>query len=459
MKKYLLHIILVIFVAGCEEDESTTGDTTNTIVPFSQELDWVKTFGGSDEDEATSVIHLPDGGLAVLGNTRSTDGDFAGRTGNDKDFVLMRIDAEGNLIWSQFYGGSQNDEASDLILTNDGGFAMIGSTRSGDDNPTTFDGDVNINNGFYDYWMVKTDLNGTIQWQKTFGFDGSDRGQALIQTKDGGYFLTGYFDVTASGGQGNEDGKITSIKSAEHGIGEFWGIKLNIKGELEWRRYFGGTNNDQSYDVVENQSGNFILMGHTESEDFDISQTNGSYEYWVVAVDQAGNKLWENTYGGSAIDQGKAITMLPNGDMMLIGVTRSNDGDISNSNGENADAWLVQIDQEGTLLNEYTYGGTGFDSAQSIIASPTNLFIAGNTRSEDIDGIVNNGQNDAWILMLELEGNVIWQETIGGSGLDFFNAFTFTENNVLYVVGSTESTDGDIAVNKGGKDILLVKYK
>src|SRR5690606_25729252 len=229
-KAFTIMLSFSLLFISCGKDDGGNDDGPDEEI--TGEIDFVKTFGGSESDEAVSVVEAADGGFVILGTTRSSNGDITDRTGNDSDFWVLKITKSGEKLWSKTYGGSDDENAARITRTNDGGYLLSGYTSSND-------GDVSGNEGFQDYWIVKIDATGNKVWDKNFGFAGSDQAYKAFETSDGGYFITGFFDVSASGGEGND-----MQKGALHGVGEFWGIKLAADGTKQWRRYFGGTNND-----------------------------------------------------------------------------------------------------------------------------------------------------------------------------------------------------------------------
>jgi hypothetical protein len=457
MKKILTCALTLILMCGfyaCKKDESpippaggTDDESPPVVSNFEGVIDYVKTFGGSNEDEAVDVVQANDGGYVMVGTTSSTDGDITDKTTTDADYWVLKVNAEGVKQWSKTYGGTSPDRATGIKKTNDGGYILSGHSRSND-------GDVGGNEGFHDYWIVKINSAGDIQWETNFGFSGSDQALNIIQTSDGGYFATGFLDVTASGGMGNDG------RNPEHGVGEFWGIKMNANGDKIWRRYFGGSNNDRSYDVVQTDDGGFIMAGASESSDFDITDDKGSYDFWVIKVSAGGEKVWTKSYGGSEIDIGYSITKASDGNFIIVGDTRSIDKDVSNPIG-NADLWVVKFNKNnGAIIWEKTYGGDQFESARSIERLPNGTYlISGSTRSANGDVSMNIGQNDAWVIVINENGELQFQKTVGGTSLDFADAAIQTSDNKLIVVGNTESNDVDIAINRGIKDLLLIKVK
>ena len=413
------------------------------------EVNLIKTYGGSGIDEAISVVEANDGNYMILGNTRSADGDITDKTGNDNDFWLLKVSKTGEIIWSKTYGGSEDESAGRITKTNDGGFLLSGFTTSND-------GDVSGNEGFQDYWIVKIDAAGSILWEENFGFAGSDQAFKAFQTSDGGYFVTGFFDVSASGGAGND---VQRGMGSLHGVGEFWGIKLDANGVKQWRRYFGGTNNDRSYDAWETEDGGFLMTGTSESIDFDKIDPKGSYDYWAVRLTATGDLIWTKSFGGSEIDNSYASIITQDGNYIMVGDSRSADQDVTSPRG-NADAWMVKFDDEGNKLWQKSFGGSQFDTAHSIIQRNNGDYIlSGHSRSADGDLLKNNGSNDVWIFGVDDNATLKFQISIGGSELDFASDAIETSDNKIVAVGNSESNDFDIPLNQGSKDFLLIKLK
>ena len=445
-KSYIIIVLAFFLLISCSDDDLT-------IIPISLtgEIEWQKTFGGSNDDIARGIIETDDGGYAVIGYTNSIDGDITDKFVEENDFWVLKLASNGIIEWQKTYGGSGDDLGRAIIQTNDGGYAITGPSKSSD-------GDGSNNEGQHDHWILKLDAQGTIQWEKSYGFAGHDHSQSIMQTDDGGYFIGGYLDVSASGGLGNE----TITKNyTKHGVGEFWGQKLDANGNLQWRRYFGGSNNDRIYKVLPAHDGNIMLVGSSESNDFDIKNSKGSYDYWIVKINNSGEMLWEKSFGGSGIDDGYAATTTNDGNYLIVGSAISNDGDISDSKG-NSDVWAIKIDDNGNMLWEKSFGGSGFDVASAITKSApgfNSYVIVGNSKSSDGDTTINNGENDFWVLKIDNSGKLLFEKSLGGSGLDFAYGVVETSDQKIVVIGETESSDKDITSNHGKKDIWIVKIK
>ena len=438
-------IFSVLFIFNCSNNENTTDSKDN--ISLEKEIDFVATLGGTKNESARSIIKTSDNGYAILGYTQSTDGDITTKTDESFDYWLLKYDQNNNLQWQKTYGGSDDDRGNSLIQTTDGGYAILGHSKSND-------ADVSTNNGSNDFWVLKLDGSGNIIWEKTFGFSGADDGISIIQTNDSGFLITGVLDITASGGLGNTK---TTLK--RHAGGDYWAIKLNTSGNLQWSKFFGGTFTDTPHDVIQTDDDGYLIVGASDSNDIDIKNSKGSYDFWVIKISETGTLLWEKSFGGTQTDEARAIVKTNDGNYLIVGDTRSNDLDVSFNNGA-ADFWIIKISPEGNLIWEKTFGGSSFDAARSVTKSQDGGFIiSGSSRSTNRDVTSNNGQNDAWVFKIDSNGNIAWQKSLGGSEIDLaYDAIELNDNSVI-VVGESSSSNMDIPENKGFSDILIFKIK
>ncbi len=437
----------LFFILGCKNDDDSIISSPPITTQFTGTVSSLANYGGSKNDSYTSVVATTDGGYIVTGYTQSIDGDITDKTVEEFDYWVVKYASDDTLQWSKTFGGSQDDRANQIIQTNDGGYALIGYSKSNDL-------DVIGNQGQKDFWMLKLDASGSISWQKDFGFSGNDKGITLIQTIDGGYLLGGIIDVTASGGAGND-----KVNQIQHAGGDYWAIKLDANGTKQWRHYYGGGQTETLNDVIQTTDGGFLLIGDSDSNDVDVNNNKGSYDFWVVKISNTGQLQWEKSYGGTEIEKGYHITQTNGGDYIIVGDARSTDGDLTNSKG-NADVWAIKINDSGTILWQKNYGGTGFDSARDIVKGNNgNFFITGSSRSLNVDVSTNNGQNDVWIIKIDDSGNLIWQKSLGGSQIDIGYGIAQLQDGSLVVAGDTTSDDFDFPNNKGFKDALIVKIQ
>ena len=441
MKKYYFILSLYLFF-NCSKDDAPVNSEQVIILG---DLDAAKTLGGSKNDVFNSLVKTADGGYAILGYTQSKDGDVTTKVDENFDFWLLKYAADNTLLWSRTFGGSKDDRGADIIQTQDGGFALLGYSKSSDQ-------DVSLNAGSQDFWFIKLTSDGAISWQKTFGFSGADYGTALTETNDNGYLITGVLDVTASGGLGNEN------KVQRHAGGDIWAIKLNNIGDLEWSKYYGGSFTDTALGIVKTADNGFIIVASSDSNDSDITNNKGTYDFWVFRITSEGALVWEQNFGGSEIDEARAIAASDDGNFIIVGDTRSADVDVSNNNGA-ADIWILKISPAGILIWEKTIGAAGFDVARSISKTQDNGFLISGSSRSSAAGFINQGQNDALLIKINSEGVIEWQETAGGSEIDFLYDAVELNNRTIIAVGESNSADGDIPENKGFSDGLIIKIK
>ena len=434
--------VFSILNLGCDSEGNTIENSYNQTIAIRK----IITMGGTHNESGQSIVSTTDGGYAVLGYTQSMDFDVTDKSNTSYDYWLLKFDAEGQQEWQHVYGGNDDDRGQEIINTSDGGYAILGSSKSED-------GEVSENSGSDDFWMVKLNTFGAIEWEKSFGYFGADNGFSILQTQDQGFLITGVLDVTASEGEGNTN----RFNTARHAGGDYWVIKLDQMGELQWRRYYGGSFTDTAYAAAETQAKNFIIVGSSDSDDVDISNNKGSYDFWALKLSNDGELLWEKSYGGSEIEEARDIIMTSDGNFLIVGNTRSRDADVSLNNGA-ADVWLIKINPNGELIWEKTFGGSSFDNAQAIHKTQNNDYIiAGNSRSSDIDLIRNKGQNDAWFFKIDSEGVLQSQASVGGSNIDLLMDVVALENGRIIAVGNSGSANLDIQENKGFTDLLIIE--
>ena len=438
----LRNLFTFIFFCGCVKSEFI-------ITNKNYKLDNIKTFGGSDDEEANDIINTSDGGFMVIGSSKSNDGLIQNKINSESDIILMKFDRDKSIEWVKYYGGSRDDRGQSVVEVSGIGYALLGYSMSNN-------GDVSNNEGFHDNWVILIDSKGNIVWEKSYGFSGHDHAYNIINTKDGNLFFNGFLDVTASRGLGSTE-KVA--KSVKHGVGEFWCHKIDLEGNILWRKYFGGSNNDRSYDSIETADGDFIIVGSSESDDIDISSPKGSYDIWVIKLSSNGDFLWERSYGGSKYETANSIIQSSDNKIHILGSTLSNDKNISFQMGS-SDFWLLTLDSDGNLLSEQTFGGSNFDMGKKIDRdNKDNLWLTGYSRSLDFDLSFNKGKNDA--VLIQLSKNRILKEilTIGGEGEDIANSLIHFNENEIIVAGYSDSKEDYFSENKGGKDIFLAFFK
>ena len=223
---------------------------------------------------------------------------------------------------------------------------------------------------------------------------------------------------------------------------------------LRAQRALGGTAADQFYHGVELPGQSVLLVGSTRSNDDDLAGRAAlDLDGWLVRLGQQGELMWQQAYGGTGNDELRMALALPDGGFIAVGHTES--APLSKGG---RDAWLVRTDGLGRLLWQRAYGGSGNDAARAIVALPDGGYVVvGETGSADIAGLTPRGATDAWLMRLDSRGAVLWQRSYGGSGADGLWSVATLGDGTYVACGGTESSDGDMPPGRGKTDGLLLQ--
>ncbi len=397
--------------------------------------DFASCFGGSNSDMLRS-IYSDDYDFIAAGLSYSSDGDVLNNKGAS-DFWIVKIETQGQLQWQKSFGGSDADCANSIWQTSNGNYVIAGYTLSND-------GDVSGNHGGSDVWVIKIDASGNLLWQKCFGGTNDEVARSIKETTDGGYIVAGY----ASSNNGDV--------SNNHGGRDFWLLKLNSNGELQWQKTFGGSYDDEANAVAVCPDGGYIIVGSSYSNDGDLEANYGQYDYWIVKTDANGNMLWQKNMGGSADDQAKDVSLLDDGSAIIIGQSASNDYDITDNHG-GYDYWVIELNNDGQIDWKKSFGGTNDDYGTTVSAENGNTYISGYSNSSDGDIQNNHGSYDFCTFKIGVKGQIIWSRCFGGGSDDFARASDRNIYGDLILAGTTYSDDGDVLSNHGMCDFWVLK--
>jgi hypothetical protein len=354
-------------------------------------------------------------------------------------FILRSFAQAPSIQWQKSYGGSSYDYGYSIQQTTfDNGYVMLGNTESND-------GDISGNHGLDDYVVIKTNSSGVLQWQKSYGGTNYEVGTCIKQTPDGGFILCGI----GSSNDGDESGN--------HGDSDYWIIKINSTGIIQWQNSFGGTAEDNAHYISLTTDGGYIIGGYSSSNDFNVSGNHGLGDYWAVKISSVGAIQWQRSYGGTGAESGGPIKQTLDGGYIICSSTNSNNGDVSVNNGSN-DYWLVKLNSLGIIQWQKCFGGSGDDFAKDVIqTSDGGYIVCGSSNSINGDVTDNHGNDDYWILKLNNVGAVQWKRSYGGSLFDFANSILQTTEGGYLISGRSSSVDGDKSSNNGAYDNWLVK--
>lgn len=403
--------------------ENRIGDYDYWIVKTNStgNIQWQNTLGGFSTDQLYAIHQTTDGGY-ILGGWSSSNsaGDKSENSLGLTDYWLIKTDSLGNKQWQNTIGGNGLDYFQSILQTNDGGYIIGGysnSNISGDKTENNIDTTLQTS----DYWIVKTDSIGNIQWQNTLGGSGDDLLYAAHQTSDGGFILGGKSNSTISGDK----------TESSNGGSDYWIIKTDSMGIIQWQNTIGGNDEDNLHSITQTTDGGFIIGGFSRSNISGDKQENsiGGYDYWIIKTNPTGNIQWQNTIGGSFADQLYTIHQTKDGGYILGGYSVSNtSGDKSeNSYGPYWDYWIVKTDIAGNILWDNTIGGNGDDGLYSMQQTDDGGYLLGGWSWSNISGdktencIGPFNQTDYWIIKL-------FPDTITST----FNLQNTTNNIQLY---------------------------
>lgn len=401
-------------------------------------IQWQKALGGSGNDRGYHIEQTNDGGYITCGYSTIVDGDITENNGMT-DFWVTKMDGSGFIQWSKSYGSPGTEVAYSIKQTTDNGYILTGFTDS-------LGGDITAHYDGNDVWVIKLDATGTLQWQKNYGGNSVDFAEDIVQTTDGGYVVAGTSYSNDADVSGN------------HGQFDFWIFKLDASGNLLWQKCFGGTLNDMSTSILQTTDGGYIVAGSTDSNNGNVSGNHGNTDYWVVKLDVLGNIQWKRCIGGTGYDVATSIVQTSDNGYAVAGHSRSNDGDATDNYGIN-DYWIVKLTATGSIQWNKNYGGTASDICFSLdITNDNGYVLAGYTASNNIDVTGYQGNFDYWLVKVDSVGVLQWQKTLGGSGGDQGECVKVTSDGGFILTGISYSNDGDVTGVHGiGLDAWLVK--
>ena len=357
------------------------------------QLLWEQTYGGSEEDYVAQMLRTPDGGFLMFGETYSQDGDVGCNHSSNGDWWLVKTDSLGNKEWTSCLGGTHKEYAMQIKYAHDGGYILVGTTGS-------VDGDIALNHGMYDVWVVKIDWDGQIVWERAFGGSRSDYGQAIALTNDGGYVVGGNVNST--------NGNAACREGLPGQNGSIWLLKLDSRGQLEWQQCYGGSSGEGVADILQASDEGFVILGGTASDDGDVNcfhgvPGNGNWsDMWVVKVDTLGQIEWQRCLGGTGYDEPSIIRPLDDGGYIVGGNTTSQDGDaLCNESLQGGHTVILhRLSQNGDLLWTKCLGSPVDNSLFAMhVFSPTHFLLGATARSNGIDVNCNlKGETDIWLV-------------------------------------------------------------
>ncbi len=297
---------------------STDGDVTSNYggsdywiikIDSSGNLLWQKSYGGSNEDFAYSIVQINDSGYVIAGYTSSNDDNVTGNNGLE-DFWIIKIDNVGNIIWQKCFGGSNHEFATTIKQLTNGNYIISGVTYSNDSI-------VSGNHGSSDYWLIQIDPVGNLLSQKCFGGTYPEQQGAFECTSDKGFIM--------SGTSYSNDGDV----SGNRGVDDFWIVRLDSLFNIVWQKCLGGTGEEFYSFVKETPDGGCIVTGTTDSQTSLVNYNYHGYDdYILIKLDISGNIEWEWCYGGTNDDDALGVLLTSNSNYLVAGFSSSYNRDV-----------------------------------------------------------------------------------------------------------------------------------
>lgn len=396
-------------------------------------IQWQNTIGCWGHNNLTSLQQTANGGYILGGYSDcNSSGDKTENNLGVEDFWVVKLNATGAIEWQNTIGGNSWDRLNALQETADGGYILGGESVS-----NISDDKTENSNGGYDYWVVKLDTTGAIQWQNTIGGNQTDKLTCLQETADGGYIL---------GGRSNSNISGDKTENSLGGDWDYWVVKLDAIGTIQWQNTIGGNGDDELYSILQTTDGGYILGGSSNSNiSGDKSEnSNGGDDYWVIKLYATGVIQWQNTIGGNGSDRLSSPQQTVDGGFILAGSSNSTiSGDKSENSHGDDDFWVVKLGATGVIQWQKTIGGSNSDYISSMQKTADGGCILGGFSQSSISGDKtenSNGDYDYWVVKLDSTGGIQWQNTIGGSDIDYLAFSQQTVDGGYILAGSSASS-------------------
>lgn len=424
--------------------DSGTSDYWVVKLTTSGDIDWQKTIGGSSNDYLYCLRSTPDGGCILGGWSESSiSGDKTEPSQGLSDLWFVKLTANGEIEWQNTIGGNGEEKIRAMEPLSDGGYicaAYSASGISGDKTEPCL--------GDFDYWVIKLNSSGEIQWQNTIGGDAEDVLRGVYSTPDGGYICGGYSKSSISGDK----------TEPSQGYHDFWVLKLSSTGTIEWQNTFGGSAYDKLRSIYPTFDGGYICGGYSFSgiSGDKTEDREGQNDCWVVKLNSSGDIEWQNTIGGSDDDDLYWMQITPDNGYVLACYSKSSvSGDKTQPSQGGWDYWIVKLTSTGNLEWQKTIGGSGDDELISIELTLDGGYICGGFSNSGISGDKteeSNGDYDYWVIKIGCIP-VDWFADVDGDGYgDADISISDCINPGNYVTNSLDCNDIKPSVNPGATE-------
>lgn len=375
-------------------------------------------------------------------------------------FILKSNQSVGQTYlknWDKTYGGNSRDWNCSAFKSPSGSLFFIGDsqTDSNGDKTSAVCGSP-VENA--DIWLIKSDNNGGIVWQRSYGGDGDERFPQLVFTNNPNGDMLMICHSTSNIACDKSEPNRDTIPVISN---DYWICLLDSNGAIQWEKTYGGEGYDEYVRGVQLASGEFLICGESKSPaGYDKSFPNYSIsnDYWAIKLDPAGNKMWDRVYGGNNGEFLTGVLAEADGGFTLSGSTNSDAGFEVSQNGQgNLDFWILRLDANGDKVWDKRFGGTGPEKCNSITRTNDNGYLLTGFTVSPQSGDVSQapkGLQDYWVVRVDSVGNKVWDKRYGGSSGSFGTHCTNSIAGRFWVSGYTSSNAvGDVTEQPyGGSD-------
>lgn len=414
---------------------------------FSQDILWEKSYGGKQADYLMDAQPTADYGFILGGSSLSNkSGNKTQGNKGSLDYLIWKMDEGGEQEWQKSFGGSGTDLLQRIALANDGGFLVAGISSSKKGLDKKDDG-----YGQDDIWVIRLNPKGDEEWQATLGGKSQEKLHSVKQTRDGGFILGGSSSsgklITAL--TDASDAKTGGGKTTDSfGSLDYWVIKLDRKGNIEWQQTFGGKYTDELRSIDTTTDGGYIVGGYSNSpaSGNKTSDSKGEGDYWMLKLDAKGAIQWQKVIGGKQDDQLSVVHQTYDNGYILAGNSNSESGQSKiKSNSEGSDFWIVKLDEKGETIWQETYNYANYDILTSLVENEDHSLMIGGFAKGEINGSrlksnkakAKKGTDDFIGLKIDENGKELWSESVGSDGEDVLRKVIETRDGGYVFAGTS----------------------
>ncbi len=373
---------------------------------------WSGRFGGTDQDTLVQAQETSDGGFLLVGSSASPPG--GNKTApliSRYDFWIVKLGRDGQLRWDRDLLSTGGDLGYRFLSfvkeTPDGGFILGGDATVG------FDDSL----GSWNLWLERIDSNGTLVWRRSYGGNGTERTSGVVledpvilPTPDGGWVIALESDSQPSGNK----------TAPSYGDMDYWVVRIDANGQKLWDHSFGGSGRETVRLIRPTADGGFLIGGNSSSPagGNKSAAAFGKNDIWLVKIDADGNKLWDQSLGGSEDETLADVKELPESGFVVLGTSSSPvSGNKQSISFGATDFWISRLDENGAKIWDRSFGGAGSDQGFEVRRMDDGGFLVAGTSASQASGNKSSakisGNYDLWVLRLDSDGKKLWEQGFG----------------------------------------------